>query len=551
MRIPGLLFLLTITISVRSQDNIPVRSQLTAANVYYGYGAELTHTAKASLQKGTQEITIENISTSVDPNTIRISVPEDVVLLSYRFNTRATVLNQVNPAIKKTEDSVKQVQKQSSQLNNESLVVNDMLEKTTKLIETYTASPNKSLSTADLIRLLDFYTGKIQAYRSTLFSLQERKQELAELMAALQQRLYLLRQENNGNASKITGEMILQLVAQQSAAADFGITYFTRNAGWIPTYDMRVRSEDNSFRLVYKGSVTQTTGLDWKQVKLTLSTSNPNLGNTYPTLNPLFLQVYNPEIYKQMQGRAAAANMNTVQSLDEVVVSAYGIKATNEEKEEDDSDVGAYLTLSQNQLNTSFEINLPYDIPGDGKACNVAIRETPVQASYKHYAAPRVDKDAFLLAEVSNWEQLDLLPGDANIIVDNVYLGKSFIDPNTTNDTLNVSLGRDKRVAVKRVLVKEFSKARVRGDNKTETYTWEITVRNNKSKDAAMLLKDQVPVSRMKDVVVKLENDGDAEVNEELGILNWKISLKPGETKKFRFSYSVTYPKNQKITNLR
>ncbi len=542
--------LLATVFTASAQKEISVASKLTNANVYYGFGAELTHTAKATVQNGSQEIIIENISNSIDPNTIQISVPENFVLLSYRFNTKTIVLTKPNPAIKTVEDSIKMFQKLLAAANNEGVITSDLLDKTSRLIETYSSSPNKNLTTAELIKLLDFYTGKVQSYRNTLYAIQIKKENITEQLTDLSTRMNKIRQENGGNASKVVGEMILQVMAQQVTSADIGISYFTQRAGWIPTYDMRVKSIDNSFKLAYKAAVTQTTGLDWKQVKLTLSTSNPNQGNVYPTLSPLFLQMYSPQVYKEMATRSAAANYNRAQSmqkveLDEVVVTGYG--RNNKTKD----DVSDYLTLNESQLNTSFEIDLPYDIPSDGKSYSVAIKEEKLDATYKHYAVPKLDKDAFLLAEISNWENLDLLPGDANIIMDNVYLGKSFIDPNTTMDTLNLSLGRDKRMAVKRVLVKEFSKSKVRGDTKTETFTYEITVKNNKSKDVSMLLKDQYPISKMKDVVVKLEERGDAEVNEELGTLNWKINLKPGESKKYKFSYSVTYPKDQKIANLR
>jgi uncharacterized protein (TIGR02231 family) len=541
--------LLLTTLTAVAQTNF--KSQLTHANVYYGYGAELNHTAKATLQNGTQEIVIENISNVVDPNTIQISVPESVVLLSYRFNTRAIVSNQPNPFIKRMEDSIKLLQKSITLATNEAAITSELLDKTSRLIETYSSGANKNLSTADLIKLLDFYTGKVQSYRTTLFSLQSRKLELGEQVNEINGRLYYARQENGGNLSKVVGEMILQLMARQPATAEIGISYFTQRAGWIPTYDMRMKSIDNSFKLAYKASVTQHTGLDWKQVKLTLSTSNPNQGNAYPTLSPLFLQMYNPEILAQMKQRNAAASYNRAQSMQEVVVTGLNGRAEGIEVDERKDDVSNYLTLNESQLNTSFEIDLPYDIPSDGKSYNVAIKEESIKATYKHYAVPKLDRDAFLLAEISSWETLDLLPGDANIIMDNVYLGKSFIDPNTTMDTLNLSLGRDKRVAVKRLLVKEFSKSKIKGDTKTETVTYEITVKNNKNKDVSMLLKDQFPISQTKEVVVKLEDNGDAEVNEEIGTVNWKINLKPGESKKFRFSYSVTYPKDKKIANLR
>ena len=89
------------------------------------------------------------------------------------------------------------------------------------------------------------------------------------------------------------------------------------------------------------------------------------------------------------------------------------------------------------------------------------------------------------------------------------------------------------------------------GNNKTETFTYEITVKNNKKETLNMLLKDQYPLSSIKEIEVKLEESNGAEVNEELGSVNWKISLKPGESKKYRFSYKVTYPKDKKLANLR
>lgn len=547
------LFLIT-TLTAVAQKNY--KTQLTHANVYFGYGAELNHTAKATLEKGTQEITFENISTTLDQNSVQISVPENVVLLSYRFNPRTIVSTTANPSIKRMEDSIKLLNKLIVITNNEATLTTEMLDKTSRLIETYSNGGNKNLTTTDLIKLLDFYTGKIQSYRTTLFSIQARREEYNALVYDINNRLYVARSENGGNASKVVGEMVLQLMAQNATTADVGISYFTQNAGWIPTYDMRVESVNNTFKLGYKASINQTTGLDWKQVKLTLSTSNPNQGNTYPTLNPLVLQMYNPEMYNNIRARSAAAtkyNYNRAQSLQEVVVTtADGYTTNDDDKEvEEKADVSDYLTLNESQLNTSFEIALPYDIPSDGKAYSVSIKEEKLNATYKHYAIPKLDKDAFLLAEISDWESLDLLPGDANIIMDNVYLGKSFIDPNTTMDTLNLSLGRDKRVAVKRLLVKEFSKSKIKGDNKTETFTYEITVKNNKNKEMSMLLKDQFPISNIKEVVVKLEEKDGAEVNEELGTLNWTVKLKPGESKKYRFSYTVTYPKDKKIANLR
>ena len=534
---------------------VTTTSQLTNANVYYGYGAELTHKAKANVVAGQQEIVINNISTTIDQNTLQIAAPENVVLLSYRYNLKTeTVAAAPNPLYKKMEDSIKVIQKQVGSNVQEWQLNEEQLNKTSKIIDSYSANPNKTITTAEVLKLIDYYNGKIQLYRTIMYALKLKRDELEIQKKEIADRLVELQNKDENQVQKPIGQIILEVLTKENTAADFSIIYYTRNAGWVPTYDMRVKSIDNSFKLMYKAMVSQTTGLDWKQVKLTLSTSNPNQGTTIPVLNPLVLQLYVPTVYNNMlQGRSAGIVYNRAQSMNTQSLKVTGekIEIDSEEKQEDASDISSYTTLNESQLFTSFEIDLPYNIPTDGNSYSVAIKEEKINATYKHYSIPKLDKDAFLLAEINNWEELNLLPGEANIIMDNVYLGKSFIDPNTTMDTLNISMGRDKRLSTKRLLMKENSKTKFIGNNKVETFTYEITLKNNKKEAVNVLLKDQFPLSRMADVQVKLEDDGGAEVNEELATLNWKVNIKPGEQKKYRFSYKVTYPKDKKLINLR
>jgi uncharacterized protein (TIGR02231 family) len=151
---------------------------------------------------------------------------------------------------------------------------------------------------------------------------------------------------------------------------------------------------------------------------------------------------------------------------------------------------------------------------------------------------------------VGDWQKLDLIPGTANIIMDDTYVGKTQIDPNATADTLNLSLGRDKRIAIKRTQVRETAPAKSGGGTNKQVFTYEITVKNNKLTPVQMLLKDQHPLSAVKEVEVSLDDAGEAEVNPESGVLTWKVDLKPGESRKYRFVYSVKYPRDKRIVNL-
>lgn len=545
--------LYTGSLFAQKKDTVYANANLTNATVYFGYGADLKHDSKANLNAGMQQLIINNVSLYPDMNTLQISCPENVTILSYKHRIYSKPPIVVPPpTYQKSYDSIKNYQKQIKGFTNDQSIKNDMIVRITKLIENnFTTPDKKNISSDELVKLTTYYTEKISLINQQVFDLQEKVNNLNELIAAIEDRLNQLSQENKPvEQPKPIGQLILQVMSKTAGPVDFDFNYFTRNAGWVPTYDIRVKTIDNSFKLVYKAMVSQTTGLNWNGVKLNLSTSNPNQGNTIPVLSPLYLQLYVPVLYNQVAVAASTYSMAAPQ-LDEVVVTgAYSKKAKNLGYDAQKLEVKDFLTLKESQLNTNFEIDLPYDIPSDGIAYSVNIKDEMIPATYQHVAVPKLDNDAFLIAKINNWDSLSLLPGDANIIMDNVYLGKSYLNPNTTDDTLSISMGRDKRIAINRKLVKEYNKVK-RNDSKIESFTYEITIKNNKKQSIDMNLSDQFPISQTKEVEVTLSNSGDAEVDNETGLLKWNVKLKPGESKKYRFSYQVKYPKDKVLQEIR
>jgi uncharacterized protein (TIGR02231 family) len=545
-----------------AQDTAKTDAKLIAATVYYGYGAELTHEAKVNFTGNLKQIVISQLSTAIDENSLQISVPENVALLSYKYSVYYPAAPTViNPLTKPLQDSLTLINTELRRNNNKIFIEEQTLEKTGKMIETViNNSGNKTVSSAEALKLIDAYTAKIEKANKNIFDLKEIEISINSRIAAMEKKISETGL-TTAKPPKPYGQIILQVMSNSTGELPISFSYFTNTAGWTPLYDIRVNSKTNEIKLVYKASVTQSTGIDWKQTKLTLSTGNPTLGGTAPILNAWNLQLYVPPIYAEVQNTAAQAR-NSIQStydkdgrLKEVVVTALGIK--RQEKELgystttiDPSELQKYVTLNESQLNTNFEIDLPYDIESDGQLHAVTIKSEKINAFLKNYAVPKLDKDAYLLAEVSDWQNLDLLPGAANIIMDNTYLGKSFIDPNNTGDTLNLTLGKDRRVAVKRTVVKDFTSTKTSGNTTKQTFTYEVIVKNNKLTAVDLLLKDQFPISTIKDIEVKLEDDGGAAINEDVGVLTWKLQLKPGESTKLRFSYSVKYPKDKKVANL-
>jgi uncharacterized protein (TIGR02231 family) len=212
--------------------------------------------------------------------------------------------------------------------------------------------------------------------------------------------------------------------------------------------------------------------------------------------------------------------------------------------------VADYVTTIQTTLNTEFDISLPYTVSSASKPTLVDIRSYEMKSDYVYSVAPKLDTDAFLIAKATGWEDFNLLPGEANIFFEGTFVGKSYIDPNNIKDTLSVSLGRDKRIVVKRDKLKDLTSRSFMGSTKKESYAWEISVRNTKTESIKIIVEDQVPVSQNTQIEVSVLDTGGAKYNKATGKLEWEFEIKPNETRKMTYKYEVKYPKDKQISGL-
>ena len=209
-----------------------------------------------------------------------------------------------------------------------------------------------------------------------------------------------------------------------------------------------------------------------------------------------------------------------------------------------------YLTQVENDLNHIYSIDIPYTIPGNGKEQNIDLKTVVAEADYKYYAVPKLDTETYLLAEISDWQKLNLLSGSAYVTYDGTYIGETRIDANTTHEKLTLTLGIDKRVKVKREKIQDFSSVKFLGSDVKQMFTYKLTVRNGQNRPIRMVLKDQYPVSAQKAIEVELltkETTPWTANKEEVGVLSWENEIAAGETKEYRMSYTVKYPKGTKL----
>ena len=196
---------------------------------------------------------------------------------------------------------------------------------------------------------------------------------------------------------------------------------------------------------------------------------------------------------------------------------------------------------------TRFEIREKYTIKSNAEITVIAVDEFELPALFQHYAAPELNENVFLTATIKNWEKFDFLAGEANIYFEGNYAGKSFIDPQATADTLNLSLGMDPNIIVKREKLENFKSKSFLGGTRIVAKGYTIEVKNNKKTPITLVLEDRIPISENKEIKVEDVETGLSEYNDKTGIMRWKLQLPPNATDKKEFTYTVKYPKYKKV----
>jgi uncharacterized protein (TIGR02231 family) len=408
----------------------------------------------------------------------------------------------------------------------------------------------------DLKMTLDYYKTKSLETEELIRLDTEEKQKLEESIGKMQRQID---QESTKN-DKLSGILTLSLVASNAGSCNFTISYYTAAARWIPYYDINTQSIQKPIKITHRAKVAQTTGMDWENVKLSLSTSSPSFGKIAPLFGTWFLRciTHPPTPSQPMLDTIFTypvikyVNVQNSFSYDKKVSNDFemGYSSVEVTKEEIPSiRMDEYIQYSENQLNLFYEIDIPYTIYGNGKEVNIELKNQEVAAEYKYYSAPKLDIETYLLAEIADWQKLNLLSGKANITYDGTYVGETFIDASSTQENLSLTLGADKRISVKREKLNEFSTTKMIGSETRQTLTYQLTVRNNQNVPIKMTLKEQYPISTQDDIKVELlkETTEPTYNKTDIGVLTWEFELQPGEQKVFKISYSVKYPKGRTI----
>jgi uncharacterized protein (TIGR02231 family) len=559
MKINFLLTFILLGCSLFANEPVNVKSSLTGVTVYM-QGAQLQHKANYTIKAGVSEVIVEGISPQISAGTIQVKATGAVVILDSKYefyypqpatNTNTGELPpKIRAAIKALEDSLRLVNFELRDINDEI----EVLVAARKIIISNGAVKGQG-KVNDSIQLLkstvDYYTTKVSELNKKISSLDRQKVKKADLIASLDTRLNDLRNyaEQNNPTPEIKGipRIIITFMAKEAAAGRIDLTYLASNAGWTPLYDIRSEAASGKISLTYKAQVRQQTGLDWNDVKLSISTNNPYANKTKPELSPWYIdyQAYRKDLDEKAKMRGALGEAPAVNSM--MYNSGFAYSQQSVEDDEIALTPEAFTTVVQQLISAEFKIDLNYSIASDNQVRMVLVKQSELNTSFRYYAVPKLDPGVYLVAQMTKLDELQLVPAKANIFFDGTYIGETYIDPTTMDDTLNLSLGKDPNIIVKRTLLKDQSKERIIQDKKERNFAYSIEVRNLKSSEIDLVIQDQVPLTTNPEITIEKSIIGKGTLDEKTGLVEWKLKLKAKENQTFDYEFKVRHPKDKVV----
>lgn len=633
----SVLALLMLPSVAQEQKEIVLKSDVSEVTVFIS-GAQVLRKKSVDLQPGKTKIRFTNLSPYIDAKSVQVKMDGEVMVTS--VNHQSSFFDSVKkPLVTKSPD--KRMEELIDGIARSKIDLDVIQE------ELNFMSENKKIGGSNNGVSLLALKETANYYRERTFTLMTKHAEISKRIRDMEteQQAILDESRQDGNTTVTTrspiGEVVVEVESKKTVRANIDLTYYVKNAGWYPSYDIRAIDVSKPIELVYKANVNQNTKEEWKNIKLKISSTDPNLGNVVPQLKTYYLNYYTapprydtqidnnqvsgivtdmvnepligvsvqvqgttigtttdlsgnfslaiPQNSKMLQfsyvgfesqslpisrSRMTVKLQENKEILSEVVVVGAGVqkkqsivgsvsslsnalagrvagistKSSPAPKEFERKDIAMPTEQVERQTAVEFEIKIPYTIKSDNKNTIVEVDRYQLPVDYEYFAIPKISRDAFLLATITDWEKYNLLEGEANIFFENTYVGKTILDTRYVSDTLSISLGRDKNIQVTRDKVKDFNTKKFLGSKKEDTRAWKITIRNNKSQPIDMVILDQMPVSTTPEIEVNAEEVSGASRNEETGEVKWKLKLKPADKKEIELRYKVKYPKDRNLT---
>ena len=532
----------------------PVNSAISAVTVYTDR-AVVTRTATVDLPGGTTELVFANLPQALNERSLQVSGRGTAQALILDVSAKQTFVDFTpNARVKELEDQLKGLGKQVRGLDDRGSLLNAQQASLDRMETALFAPPTKDVPRPDLNQFtssLNYLTEQKARLVTERATLDEQREELANKINAAQNQLNELR----GSGGRAFKTVTVRVSAPQAGSLDVALSYTVPGASWAPSYDARVLSADRAVALSYFGIVRQSTGEDWKNVALTLSTARPGLGGAAPALSVWSLDVFNPVLLREQAMNDRRREMTAkVAAPAAVNMQAFTTNAAGDAAgaaEERDAEM-ARATIEAGATSASFKIAVASSVPSDNSPQKVPITSATLKASPEYLTVPKHLATAYLTAKVFNTSEFPLLAGAMNVFLDGTFVTTSALRTVMVGEKFDLALGADEGISVKHKRVNKFTEdTGLTNSGKRITYEYLITVQNNKRTTERVIVADQVPLSRNEKIVVKqlAPTPGELKPTDE-GSLKWTLDLKPGEKRELTVKFAIEYPNDVQVTGL-
>ncbi len=592
-------------ISYAQVNTISINSKITNATVFLSGAQVQRYTETIDVPQGITSFVFSGLSSAIETQSIQAKGEGNFTILSVT-EQQNFLLGKKN-SDQKTDflNNITSLNDKITALRNDSEVYKaeeDMLIKNQVVM-----GPNVNYDLAKFKLALDFQKQRLTEAKNKQIEIRNQINKFQLEVSKFSKQV----NEIDGQSLKNSNDVVVKVSAKSATKGKFTLTYMVKNAGWYPTYDIRAKDVSSPIDLVYKANVSQSSGEDWKNIKLILSSGNPTNNNVKPELGTYSLGFISAGYSgngtsatsnKLAKGRVVGANDNIAiagvsvrvknssvgtvtdangnfilqipvganvlvfnyigfesqeqsfngnimtvrlredqQSLSEVVItSASGdmkgkinaVPAMVRRETSSLTTIALEVNTVENQTNVTFDIKDPYTILSDGKQFTVDIGSYNFKADYEYFAVPKISSEAFLTAKITDFNDINLISGEANIFFEGTFLGKTLLDLQNVADTLTFSLGVDKNVVLKREKQKDFNEKQFIGSNQRDNRHFVIDVKNKKGQAINLIVQDQLPVSTSGEITIEKQEISGAQLDEATGILTWKMLLQPNEQKK-------------------
>jgi len=525
-----LILVLSAVLYVSADTEKDIKAALKHVTVYPDR-AQLTHETTVEIPAGKSLLKLGGLSPYIDLLSIQVKGYGDFTILSVNHQNNYLENLVELPEIKNIMSQIEALQ---LKIEDEKAAISVLKEKEAFLFANRPLLVKETTITPEHVKnIIDLYTSNIDQITTTTLKKNRLIKDYEKQIAVLQNQISV----RSGKVQLPSGEISVSVSADKTVSGRLTFAYVVSNAGWYPSYDIRVDDITKPVNIFYKANVFQSTGVEWKDVMLSFSNATPWIAGDVPIMYPWFIDYYVPMPVIKIRGTGAPRSEPAAVAKDEVAFNML------EERE-----AAAVVVQKQvGETTITFDIAVPYSIASDGKMQTIEIQRTTTPAEYKYVTVPKMSPLAYLTANIIDWAKLSLQSGEATLYFENTYVGKSYLNVNQLTDTLVLSLGTDNSIIVKREKRQDFTSRRVIGTNKTETYSFLITIRNNKPNTIKITLNDQIPISSNSGITVEAIELSGGKLSPESGQIKWDLDIKPQESRQIILTYSVKYPKDKNV----